>query len=76
MDRKKPDSYMSERNGLEICSKRLNLISYVQKLRKVNISIRDCLPQDFLISHHDLKRVQKINFLRFLLSITICITRK
>lgn len=34
---------------------------------EVNISSRNCLPQDGLISHHDLKRVQKINCMEFLL---------
>lgn len=34
---------------------------------EVNISGRNCLPQDWLISHHDLKRVQKINCMEFLL---------
>lgn len=38
---------------------------------KVNINIRNCLPQDWLISDHGLKRVQKINYMGFLLSITI-----
>lgn len=41
---------------------------------QVNISIRGCLPQDWLISHHGLKRVQKINRMGFWLSISVRIT--
>lgn len=33
---------------------------------EVNISSGNCLPQDWMISHHGLKRVQKINSMEFL----------
>lgn len=58
---------MSEIKRLkDLLLKEFNLISYVQELSESkDISSRDCLPQDELISHHDLKRVQKTNLWGF-----------
>ncbi|KZV39846.1 hypothetical protein F511_29729 [Dorcoceras hygrometricum] len=63
---------MSEIKRLkDLLLKEFNLISYVQELSESkDLSSRDCLPQDLLISHHDLKRVQKINLWGFYYLVT------
>jgi hypothetical protein len=67
---------MSEIKRLKnLLLKEFNLISYVyvQELSdsKHNISSQDCLLQDWFISHYNLKWVQKINCMGFLLAIDI-----